>query len=37
MQGRAILTDIDVFARKQIRNELLELGMARPCKQLCPG
>jgi hypothetical protein len=36
MQGRAILADIDVFAREQIRNKLLELGLARIYKQLGP-
>jgi hypothetical protein len=36
MQGGAILADIDVFARKQIGNELLELELARIYKQLGP-
>jgi hypothetical protein len=36
MQGRAILADINGFARKEIGNELLQLGLAGICKQLGP-
>jgi hypothetical protein len=36
MQGGAILADIDVFARKQIGNELLELQLACIYKQFSP-